>query len=146
MGFLERINDVESGEERGGDGETSVDDLLESIRENLQRVFSSRHGMSISRIDDKTNGRLSYGLPEITNIYAGDRGARERLRGDIQAAVENFEPRLRRPRAVIKAEEEGGKLRTIVVQITATLLLNGREQGVRYDMPLTRDGQFHVQG
>ena len=143
MGFLERINQHEAADDRGG--EASVDDLLESIRENLQRVFSSRHGMSISRIDDKTNGRLAYGLPEITNIYAGDRGARERLRTDIQAAVENFEPRLRRPRATIKSEEEGGKLRTIVVQITATILLNGKENGVRYDVPLTRDGQFHVQ-
>lgn len=145
MGFLERINQAESGDDRGGDAETSVDDLLESIRDNLQRVFTSRHGMSISRIDEKTNARLSYGLPEITNIYAGDRMARERLRTDIQAAVENFEPRLRRPRAVIKAEEEGGKLRTIVVQITANILLNGKENGVRYDVPLTRDGQFHVQ-
>lgn len=142
MGFLERIHEHESAEARG---EQTIDDLLESIRDNLQRVFSSRHGMSISRIDEKTNGRLSYGLPEITNIYAGDRAARERLRADIQAAIENFEPRLRRPRATIKSEEEGGKLRTIVVQITATILLNGKENGVRYDVPLTRDGQFHVQ-
>jgi type VI secretion system lysozyme-like protein len=144
MGFLERINEQESGDDRAS-GDESVDDLLESIRDNLQRVFSSRHGMSVSRIDDKTNSRLSYGLPEITNIYAGDRGAKERLRTDIQAAVENFEPRLRRPRALVKTDDEGGKLRTIVVQITATILLNGKDHGVRYDVPLTRDGQFHVQ-
>lgn len=144
MGFLERINSRESGDDRQEPDEESIDDLLESIRANLQRVFASRHGMSISRIDDKTNGRVQYGLPEITNIYAGDRGARERLRVDIQASVENFEPRLKRPRANVTFEEEGGTTRTIVVQITATILLNGRDHGVRYDVPMTRDGQFHV--
>jgi len=145
MGFIERINEEESRDNRSDRDESTIDDLLESIRDNLQRVFASRHGMSISRIDEKTNGRVQYGLPEITNIYAGDRGAREKLRADIQAAVENFEPRLRRPRAVVKTEDEAGKTRQIVVQITASILLNGREQGVRYDVPVTRDGQFHVQ-
>jgi len=145
MGFLERINDRERRGESLEREDDSVDDILESIRANLQRVFASRHGMSISRVDDKTNGRVRYGLPEITNIYAGDRGARERLRADIQSAVENFEPRLRRPRAAVRAEDEAGQTRSIVVQITASILLNGRDHGVRYDVPITRDGQFHVQ-
>jgi type VI secretion system protein len=61
-----------------------------SILDNLNRLFNTRQG-SIAHLPD-------YGLPDITEVYRDLPYSIDGLRKAIKAAVEKFEPRLRRVR------------------------------------------------
>jgi|SRR5512135_3447721 len=61
-----------------------------SILDNLNRLFNTRRG-AIDHLPD-------YGLPDITQVYRDLPYSVEGLRQSIKAAVERYEPRLRRVR------------------------------------------------
>jgi type VI secretion system protein len=67
-----------------------------SILDNLNRLFNTRRG-AIDHLPD-------YGLPDITQVYRDLPYSVEGLRQSIKAAVERYEPRLRR----VRVEHEKG--------------------------------------
>jgi type VI secretion system protein len=67
-----------------------------SILDNLNRLFNTRRG-AIDHLPD-------YGLPDITQVYRDLPYSVEGLRQSIKAAIERYEPRLRR----VRVEHEKG--------------------------------------
>lgn len=63
---------------------------LHSVIGNLRRLFNSRQG-AVAHLP-------SYGLPDLTEVYGDGSRAVEALRRAVQAAVEAYEPRLKRVR------------------------------------------------
>jgi len=91
--------DVLNGQFLNGLSVHEVDKLqlrVLSILDNLNRLFNTRRG-AIDHLPD-------YGLPDITQVYRDLPYSVEGLRQSIKAAIERYEPRLRR----VRVEHEKG--------------------------------------
>lgn len=71
---------------------------IRSIIGNLDRLFNTRRG-AVAHLPD-------YGLPDISEIYRDMPDSLDGLKEAIQAAVEKYEPRLRRVRVEHQATQQ----------------------------------------
>lgn len=94
---------------------------LQSILDNLTRLFNSRRG-ALMHIPD-------YGLPDISQVYRDLPYSRDGLRVAIKEAVEKYEPRLRRVRVekYEKSEDEEYDMRESFI-LTGELLKGQKVQ------------------
>jgi type VI secretion system protein len=94
---------------------------LQSILDNLTRLFNSRRG-ALAHIPD-------YGLPDISQVYRDLPFSRDGLRVAIKEAVEKYEPRLRRVRVekYEKGEDEEYDMRESFI-LTGELLKGQKVQ------------------
>ena len=87
-----------------------------SILDNLNRLFNTRRG-AIDHLAD-------YGLPDITQVYRDLPYSVEGLRQSIKAAVERYEPRLRRVRV---DHEKGDPYAMRITFILSAELMRGQK-------------------
>ncbi len=87
-----------------------------SILDNLNRLFNTRRG-AIDHLPD-------YGLPDITQVYRDLPYSVEGLRQSIKAAVERYEPRLRRVRV---DHEKGDPYAMRITFILSAELMRGQK-------------------
>jgi type VI secretion system protein len=87
-----------------------------SILDNLNRLFNTRRG-AIDHLPD-------YGLPDITQVYRDLPYSVEGLRQSIKAAVERYEPRLRRVRV---DHEKGDAYAMRITFILSAELMRGQK-------------------
>lgn len=136
--FLDR---VESGLGAGKRGATTAEDtneVVESVRRNLTRLLNSRHGMSRAQPD--------YGLPAISDLSFTGGDTIARVREAIRAAVEKYEPRLKRVRVATEHDEDGTNRQTLTFRIEAVLVARSGEHRVWYETSLNGAGEFDVAG
>ena len=76
-----------------------------------------------------------YGLPDTTSLSADDPGAREKLRQQIRACIQQFEPRLTDiDVTLLDSPDDSRRLVRFVVE--ATLLMDPDEERVVFDTVL----------
>lgn len=110
-----------------------LDALMESVRRNLTRLLNSRHGMSEAMPD--------YGLPALSDLTIGSGDYVYRVEEAIRAAVEKYEPRLRRVR-VSRVADEGRQ--TLSFRVDAVLIGETGEHRIWYETVMTGAGEFEV--
>lgn len=133
--LLDRI--ARAGSRESGRYESAAEDLdalMDSVRRQLVRLLNSRHGLSEAQPD--------YGLPALTDLVVGSGDYVQAVQKAIQAAVEKYEPRLRRVRVSRVIDEEGG--RSLSFRVDAVLVGRSAEHRVSYETSMGGEGQFDV--
>lgn len=111
----------------------SMDDLLVSIQDHLNRLLNARQG-SLRHLPD-------YGLPDITCLYSGLPYSTSELTGAITRCIETYEPRLTDVIVIARPLAPGeGRLQ---LDITARLTDGST---ARFKSYILREGQAEVIG
>jgi len=132
--LLERIAATAEGERLDLSPQEDLEALADSVRRNLRRLLSSRHGLSQSAPD--------YGLPAFTDLVLGSRDCTETVRKAIFDSVLAYEPRLREVTVTPhRAEEESAK-QTLSFVIVGKLV--GRKESLSFETSPSGDGRFEV--
>lgn len=123
--LFDRLTDLDpwAGEERRPLRTFGRDELLESVRRELERLLNTRSSLPVDRLEEREDLTvLEYGIPDLSAFSAGEPEDQKRLAGVVTRAVSAFEPRLR-------------DVRTVFERLDAT----GREVELRVDAVLTLD-------
>ncbi|GMV97917.1 MAG: type VI secretion system baseplate subunit TssE [Phycisphaerae bacterium] len=136
--FLDRVEGGLGGAGRGPTTTEDVHEMVESVRRNLVRLLNSRHGMSLAQPD--------YGLPAISDLSFSGGNTAATVREAVRAAIEKYEPRLRRVRVVSEKDEDGRDRQTLTFRVEAVLVGRSGEHRVWYETSLTGAGEFDVSG
>ncbi len=134
--LLERIAAREQGAGRRFEAKATedLDALMDSVGTHLVRLLNARQGMSEAQPD--------YGLPALTDLTIGVGDYVQKVREAIQVAIEKYEPRLRRARVTLIADED--EQRSLAFRVDAVLVSRTGEHRVWYETSLEGDGQFDV--
>ena len=134
--LLERIAAREEGPGRRFEAKATedLDALMDSVGTHLVRLLNARQGMSEAQLD--------YGLPALTDLTVGVDDYVQKVREAIQVAIEKYEPRLRRARVTLIADEDDQ--RSLAFRVDAVLVSRTGEHRVWYETSLEGDGQFDV--
>jgi len=132
--LLERIAATGEGERLEPSPREDFEALADSVRRNLERMLSSRHGLSQALPD--------YGLPALTDLVLGSRDYVQRVQEAIRTAVDKYEPRLRQVRVTHRAEE--GDKQTLSFLIEGMLVGRTAQHRVCFSTAPSREGRFEV--
>ncbi|MEP0548451.1 MAG: type VI secretion system baseplate subunit TssE [Rhodothermales bacterium] len=102
-----------------------------SILSNLDRLMNTRRG-ALSHLPD-------FGLPDLSDVYRDMPGSIGELQRSVEAAVEVFEPRLRRVRVEHQATDRYAM--QLVFLLTAETLEGER---VRFKTTFSSEEEAHV--
>lgn len=83
-------------------------ELRESVRRELQRLFNSRAAAPVSRLEERELTVIDYGVPDFATLSLKNPLDRERMAAILVRTVTAFEPRLREVRVEVR-ELEGEK-------------------------------------
>ena len=135
--LLKRITDYgtrAAGRPREASAVDNMRTLEESVRQHLNQLLNSRHGMSEALPD--------YGLPALTDLTGGAANYARLLQEAIRLAVEKYEPRLRRVRVTRQEEDETAQ--KMVFRVEGELQSRSGRVGVSYEAAVAGDGRFDV--
>lgn len=130
--LLERLRHAE--EELGRSIHEDTARRVESVLANLRRVLNSRHGVTPIAAD--------YGIPDLSDVIHSFPEATARLRVAIQAAIETYEPRLRRVR--VRAVETPDDPLSVRFEITAELATEDDRSSVWFETRIDSHGEVSV--
>lgn len=134
--LLDRLidDDPDLPEEPLWKGAYRLEDLREDVRRDLQFLLNARHG----RFDllkyggQLAKSTLTFGLPDFTGSIGGEKESRERVRGIVERAIRDFEPRLTNVQ-VIAVDEAASVDRNIQLTIQAVLFVDPIVEMVAFD-------------
>jgi type VI secretion system protein len=109
--------------------------LLESVLENVRRIFNERRGSCETRAD--------YGMPDLNDVL-GHGGTPAQLGLIVKEIMETFEPRL--SDAVVRFQKDPINPLTINFQVSATLHYGDDSSRVSFDTILSEDKRVRVRG
>jgi len=118
-------------------GRTIHDDTrlrADSVLANLRRLLNSRHGVTPIRND--------YGIPDLTEVVHNFPEAIGQMRAAIRAAIEKYEPRLRRVNVRhVDAPDDPLALR---FEITAVLVGADERASVWFETRIDPNGEVDL--
>jgi type VI secretion system protein len=109
--------------------------LLESVLENVRRIFNERRGSCETRLD--------YGMPDL-NDTLGQGGTPASLALLVQQIMMSFEPRLSDP--VVRFTPDPDNLLSINFRVSAVLRYGDDSERVSFDTVLSDDKRVRVRG
>jgi type VI secretion system protein len=109
--------------------------LLESVLENVRRIFNERRGSCETRLD--------YGMPDLNDVL-GQGGTPASLALIVQQIMETFEPRL--SDAVVRFTPDPNSPMTINFRVSAVLHYGDDAERVSFDTVVSDDKRVRVRG
>ena len=109
--------------------------LLESVLNNIRRVFNERRGSCETRID--------YGMPDLNDVL-GQGGTPASLALIVQQIMVSFEPRLSDP--VVRFTPNPNDPLSINFRVSAVLHYGDEVERVAFDTVLSDDKRVRVRG
>jgi type VI secretion system protein ImpF len=144
--LIDRLTDLDpwAGEERRPLRTFGRDDLLESVRRELERLLNTRSSLPVDRLEEREDLTvLEYGIPDLSAFSAGEPEDQKRLAGVVTRAVTAFEPRLRDVRTVFEKLDETG--REAQLRVDAVLILDEVREPVSFPTVFTvKTGEARV--
>ncbi len=83
------------------------EDLLESVRLELERLFSTRSGFPGRRLEGLPLTVIDYGIPDFGWTSAASTEDREYFAAALAESVRAFEPRLAEPKVILEPAPRG---------------------------------------
>jgi len=111
--LLDRLRDPDS--DRARSVEPSPARLAESVLANLRRLLNSRHGIAPAQAE--------YGIPDLSDLVHSFPEANSKLRAAVKAAIEKYEPRLRR--VAVRQANDPDDILSLRLEVTAELVSDG---------------------
>jgi len=108
--------------------------LAESVLANLRRLLNSRPGISPASPD--------YGIPDLSDVAYSMPESSGRMRLAIKAAIEKFEPRLRR--VAVKYVFDPNDPLTLRFDVTAELATNDERASIRFETRYDPTGRVEI--
>lgn len=146
--LLDRLVDSEPWQQhdrsRGGgrtvDRTLDRDGLIESVRRELERLFSCRSPLTLAQLEDPHRERtvVDYGIPELAPSAAASPQDRHRLAAILRATVAAYEPRLREVAVTVEADPQ--RPRALRVHLGARLLVESVWEPVWFPILLPASG------
>ena len=109
--------------------------LLESVLENVRRIFNERRGSCETRLD--------YGMPDLNDVL-GQGGTPASLALIVQQIMETFEPRL--SDAVVRFTPDPTNPMNINFRVSAVLHYGEDAERVAFDTVVSDDKRVRVRG
>lgn len=132
--LLERLRDPEPGAARTIHENTGR--LAESVIANLRRLLNSRQGIAPIQAD--------YGIPDLCDVIHNFPEATAGMRKAIKAAIEKYEPRLKR--VTVKHVEAPDDVFALRFEITAELVTEEERASIWIETRIDSTGEVDVKG
>lgn len=110
--------------------------MAESVMANLRRLLNSRQGISPIQSD--------YGIPDLCDVAHNFPEAIGGMRKAIKAAIEKYEPRLRR--VTVKHVEAPNDVFALRFEITAELITEEERASVWIETRIDSSGEVELKG
>jgi type VI secretion system lysozyme-like protein len=122
----------------------SREELTESVRQELLRLFNTRCPLPADQLEDRPRTVLEYGIPDLSDFAPADHGDRLRLARTLEQAIEAYEPRLRQVRVTVDDPTSDRRLSAVIEGVLVvdavaepvlfpTLLSDSESEGVTID-------------
>ena len=105
--------------------------LRRSVRTELERLLNTRCPLRAEELEGRERTTLEYGLPDLAHVYTRDAGGREEIAAAVKAAVEAYEPRLKRVRVTVEPSPEHEE-RRLYARIDALLVVGEVAEAVSF--------------
>lgn len=108
--------------------------LKTSLKRDLENLLNTRCrcGTLPGELTELETSLVNYGIPDFTGANAGSAEQREAFLQVIKAAIERFEPRLRRVTLVPVDEEKVPLRRVLRFRVEAVLITEHKEEPVTF--------------
>jgi type VI secretion system protein len=131
--LLERIDEPEQRDRRLN---ADPAQLSRSIARNLTRMLNVRQG-SVSTLPD-------YGMPDFNDLVGRFPDGLNLMRRAIRTSIERYEPRLRR--VAVKHIVNDDDPLDLRFRITASMILEDRDEPVAFETLIGNSGQIQIRG
>lgn len=109
--------------------------LLESVLDNVRRIFNERRGSCEIRAD--------YGMPDLNDVL-GHGGTPTQLGAIVQEMMETFEPRM--SDAIVRFQPDPNNPLSINFHVSAMLNCGEDSMRVSFDTILSEDKRVRIRG
>jgi len=146
---LDRLIDYEPEKSREAPASRSksLRQLKQSVKRDLEWLLNTRYVPDEipSDLKEVNNSVATYGLPDFSTASIKNPADRKRLRSALEAAIRNFEPRLRDVTVTIESAREGEH--ALHFRIDARLMVEPAPEPITFDTMLQLEsGSYVVQG
>ena len=107
----------------------SIEDLKESVRREIERLFNTRTLQKLDSDEVKEMTVLDYGVPDYAAFYPPNQENQRRLKQQLATSLQTFEPRLRRVKVNVT---KGGEYNLLTVTIDAQLVVDPIRENVSF--------------
>ncbi len=132
---LDRLRDAHPDQARDAPeaDDAGLPELLRHVRRDLEALLNARRPWRPldGRHPDLRCSPLGYGLSDVTAGALNHPAEREALRGEIEALIRRFEPRLAQVR-VVALKDNAPLATTLPLAIEALLLMDPEPEPVRF--------------
>jgi type VI secretion system protein len=132
--LLERLRDPDA--ERTPTIHENTARMTDSVLANLERLLNSRHGITPIQTD--------YGIPDLSDLLHSFPEATAKMRSAIKAAIEKYEPRLRR--VTVKQSGPTEEIFSLRLEITAELVTSDEKTSVWFETRIDPSGRVLLKG
>lgn len=108
--------------------------LRESVRRELERLFSTRCPLPADRLAERERTVIDYGVPDLSVLGPARYLDRDRLASILREAIAAYEPRLSQVRVTVA--EAGDDRERLRARIEAVLVVDGVPESVAFDTAL----------
>lgn len=112
----------------------SVDETVESVRYELERLLNTRSPTPAEELEERSWTVLDWGLPDYSGWYTRSAPSQARLARLIEATIRAFEPRMIDPRVAVEGQEESE--RRLIVRIDGAIRIGTLIQPVSFPLAL----------
>jgi type VI secretion system protein ImpF len=139
---LDRLLDDEPGEpQRGTAMYFDIPDFKAALARDLEALLNTRVvelGELAEQYPEAAKSVIRYGIPDLSSLTLLSPKDRERLRGEVQYAIERFESRLSQVKVTLNMPEKPKTHleRMLHFRVDATLKIHPRRPPVSFDATL----------
>jgi type VI secretion system protein ImpF len=135
ISVLDRLIDYEPGVSREPVQNRLADyrQLMASVRRDLENLLNTKNFVSslAAEYTELQNSLFVYGLPDFTAESPRSSLVRDRLRQEMEKAIQCFEPRLTSVMVISETEAKG--YRTLGFRVTGLLMVDPMPEPVTFD-------------
>ncbi len=112
----------------------SVDETVESLRRELERLLNTRSPTPPEELEERAWTVLDWGLPDYSGWYTRSAPSQARLARLVEATIRAFEPRMIDPKVAVEHRE--GSDRTLIVRIEGSIRIGTLLEPVSFPLTL----------
>lgn len=135
ISLLDRLIDYEPGVSREPAQKRLADfrQMMASVRRDLENLLNTKNFASslASEYKELESSLFTYGLPDFTAENPGSPFVRNRLREEVEKAIQRFEPRLTNVMVLYEQGDEGN--RSLGFRVTGLLMIDPMPEPVTFD-------------